>query len=65
MRERALVLGDRILVASEGRVLDDIPCDLPRPRGEDERTSARAVAITKTILKRLGLNDLARTEAAL
>jgi NitT/TauT family transport system ATP-binding protein len=53
--EEALVLGDRILVVSDGRVLDDIPCDLPRPRLEDERTSARAVAITKSIVKHLGL----------
>jgi NitT/TauT family transport system ATP-binding protein len=53
--EEALVLGDRILVVSEGRILDDIVCDLPRPRLEDERTSARAVAITKTIIRHLGL----------
>jgi NitT/TauT family transport system ATP-binding protein len=53
--DEALVLGDRILVVSDGRVLDDIPCDLPRPRLEDERTSARAVQITKTIVKHLGL----------
>jgi NitT/TauT family transport system ATP-binding protein len=53
--EEALVLGDRILVVSDGRVLDDIACTLPRPRLEDERTSPQAVQITKTILKRLGL----------
>jgi NitT/TauT family transport system ATP-binding protein len=53
--EEALVLGDRILVISEGRILDDIVCDLPRPRGEDERTSERAVAVTKTIIRHLGL----------
>jgi hypothetical protein len=49
------VLGDRILVVSDGRILDDIICDLPRPRGEDERTSERAVVITKTIIRHLGL----------
>jgi NitT/TauT family transport system ATP-binding protein len=53
--EEALVLGDRILVVSEGRILDDIDCDLARPRGEDERTSQRAVAIQKTIVRHLGL----------
>jgi NitT/TauT family transport system ATP-binding protein len=54
--EEALVLGDRILVVSDGRILDDIVCDLPRPRLEDERTSARAVHITKTIIRHLGLS---------
>jgi NitT/TauT family transport system ATP-binding protein len=53
--EEALVLGDRILVVSEGRILDDLACDLPRPRGEDERTSPRAVTLTKTIIRHLGL----------
>jgi NitT/TauT family transport system ATP-binding protein len=58
--DEALVLGDRILVVSDGRILDDIPCDLPRPRREDERTSARAVTITKAIIKHLGLAGEAR-----
>lgn len=53
--EEALVLGDRILVVSDGRILDDIACDLPRPRGEDERVSPRAVAITRAIIGQLGL----------
>jgi NitT/TauT family transport system ATP-binding protein len=53
--EEALVLGDRILVVSDGRILDDITCTLPRPRLEEERTSLQAVQITKTILRRLGL----------
>ncbi|GLK84379.1 ATP-binding cassette domain-containing protein [Ancylobacter defluvii] len=57
--EEALVLGDRILVVSDGRILDDIACDLPRPRprprGEDERVSPHAVAITKAIIGQLGL----------
>ena len=58
--EEALVLGDRILVVSDGGILDDIACDLPRPRLEDERTSARAVEITKTIIRHLGLADGAK-----
>jgi len=53
--EEALVLGDRILVISEGRILDDLACELPRPRIEDVRTSAPAVALTKTIIRHLGL----------
>jgi NitT/TauT family transport system ATP-binding protein len=55
--EEALVLGDRILVVSDGRMLDDIACDLPRPRGEDERTSRRAVEISKLIIGHLGLAE--------
>jgi NitT/TauT family transport system ATP-binding protein len=53
--DEALVLGDRILVVSNGQVLDDLACDLPRPRGEDERTSTRAVTIAKTIIRHLGI----------
>jgi NitT/TauT family transport system ATP-binding protein len=53
--EEALILGDRILVVSDGRLLDDIPCTLPRPRREEERSSASAIAITKRIIGHLGL----------
>jgi NitT/TauT family transport system ATP-binding protein len=53
--EEALILGDRILVVSDGRLLDDIPCPLPRPRREEERSSAAAVAMTKRIIGHLGL----------
>jgi NitT/TauT family transport system ATP-binding protein len=62
--EEALVLGDRILVVSNGRILDDIACDLPRPRLEDERTSPRAVEITKTIIRHLGLAAAPARDAA-
>jgi NitT/TauT family transport system ATP-binding protein len=58
--EEALVLGDRILVVSNGRILDDIDCDLPRPRLEEQRSSPRAVEITKTIVRHLGLVDSLR-----
>jgi len=53
--EEALLLGDRILVMSDGRLVEDIEVDLARPRTEDVRASARAVAITKTIHRNLGL----------
>jgi NitT/TauT family transport system ATP-binding protein len=62
--EEALVLGDRILVVSSGRVLDDLTCDLPRPRVEDVRTSARAVSLTKTIIHHLGILDGADLRSA-
>ena len=53
--EEALVLGDRVLVVSQGRILDDLPCDLPRPRVEDVRISEPAVRLTKTIIRHLGM----------
>jgi NitT/TauT family transport system ATP-binding protein len=53
--EEALVLGDRILVISDGRVRDDLVCDLPRPRIEEVRSSPAAVELTKTIIRRLDL----------
>jgi NitT/TauT family transport system ATP-binding protein len=53
--EEALVLGDRILVVSEGRILNDLTCHLPRPRGEVERSSPEAVDITRTIIRDLGI----------
>jgi NitT/TauT family transport system ATP-binding protein len=53
--EEALVLGDRILVVAEGRILDDLACALPRPRGEDARGSADAIHLRKTIIGHLGL----------
>lgn len=62
--EEALVLGDRILVVSGGRVLDDLSCDLPRPRVEDVRTSASAVSLAKTIIRRLGLEGASASRNA-
>jgi NitT/TauT family transport system ATP-binding protein len=58
--EEALILGDRILVVSDGRVRDDIACSLPRPRLEEERSSPEAVRIIKTIIGHLGLSGAAR-----
>jgi NitT/TauT family transport system ATP-binding protein len=55
--EEALILGDRILVMSEGRLIDDIDVDLPRPRREEERASPKAVAMTKAIHRNLGLGE--------
>lgn len=51
--DEALVLGDRILVVSEGRLRDDLACGLARPRNADVRSSPAAVEITKTIVRRL------------
>jgi NitT/TauT family transport system ATP-binding protein len=55
--EEALILGDRILVMTEGRLIDDIPVCLGRPRDEEARASPQAVAITKAIHRDLGLGN--------
>ena len=38
-----------------GRIVDDLPVALPRPRDEDVRASAEAVGLTKRILSHLGV----------
>lgn len=63
--EEALVLGDRILVVGGGRLIDDLPVKLPRPRTEDVRASARAVDITKSIIHHLGIGAGNLTHQAL
>jgi NitT/TauT family transport system ATP-binding protein len=53
--EESLVLAQRILVLRNGRVVDDIDVDLPRPRTEEVRASRRGVEIAKAILGHLEL----------
>jgi NitT/TauT family transport system ATP-binding protein len=60
--EEALILADRVLLVSDGRLVDDLPVGLPRPRDEDVRASAEAVALTKRILSHLGFDGGARRE---
>jgi NitT/TauT family transport system ATP-binding protein len=55
--EEALILADRVLLVSDGRLVDDLAVGLPRPRDEDVRASAAAVALTKQILRHLGFED--------
>jgi NitT/TauT family transport system ATP-binding protein len=57
--EEALILADRILVIMAGRVVDDLPVALPRPRDEEVRARPEAVGIIKTIMHHLGLDSLA------
>jgi NitT/TauT family transport system ATP-binding protein len=54
--EEALILADRVILLAEGKLVDDINVDLPRPRNEDVRASSRAVEITKIILSHLGIS---------
>ncbi|MEM7024368.1 MAG: ABC transporter ATP-binding protein [Pseudomonadota bacterium] len=56
--EEALILADRILVMSDGRVVDDLAVGLPRPRDEEVRALPEAVGIIKTIMHHLGLDSL-------
>jgi len=46
----AVMLADRILVLEEGRIVDDVPVDMPRPRRIDTAAAAR---IETRILDRL------------
>jgi NitT/TauT family transport system ATP-binding protein len=55
--EEALILADRVLLLHEGRLVDDLAVSLPRPRDEDVRASAEAVALTKRILTHLGVTS--------
>ncbi len=55
--EEALILADRVILLAEGKLVDDIPVTLPRPRDEDVRAGAEAVRITKVILQHLGITE--------
>ncbi len=55
--EEALILADRVILLAEGKLVDDIPVTLPRPRDEDVRAGAEAVGITKVILEHLGITE--------
>ena len=56
--EEALILADRILVLTDGQIVEDITVDLPRPRNEEVRALPRGVEIVRTIVRRLGLEEL-------
>jgi len=55
--EEALILADRLMLVRDGKLVHDMPVDLPRPRDEDVRASPEAVSITKAILDELGIED--------
>jgi NitT/TauT family transport system ATP-binding protein len=55
--EEALILADRILLLSNGELVDDLPVTLPRPRDEEVRASKEAVALTKTVHRHLGFGE--------
>jgi ABC-type nitrate/sulfonate/bicarbonate transport system ATPase subunit len=53
--EESLILADRILVMNEGRLVDDLPVHLPRPRTEEVRATQEAVVVSRAILEKLGV----------
>jgi len=53
--EEALILSDRIILIHEGRIIDDLTVDLPRPRTEAVRASRRGVELEETMLGHLGV----------
>lgn len=55
--EEALILADRLMLVRDGKLVEDMPVDLPRPRNEDVRASPEAVSLTKSILDELGIED--------
>jgi NitT/TauT family transport system ATP-binding protein len=55
--EEALILADRVLVMNEGRLVEDLLVQLPRPRDEEARATPQAVELTRTILRSLGLDS--------
>jgi NitT/TauT family transport system ATP-binding protein len=62
--EEALVLAQRIVILDRGRVVDDLPVRLAQPRDEEVRAQPEALAITKTVLRHLGLTRPGRPAAA-
>ena len=55
--EEALILADRVILLAEGKLVDDIPVSLPRPRNEDVRATPEAVSVFKLILAHLGITE--------
>jgi len=57
--DEALILSDRVLVLGDGRVVEDVTLDLPRPRDLEVLASERAIAVKDALLGHLGLGELA------
>lgn len=62
--EEALVLADRVLLVRDGKIVDDLRNDLPRPRDEEVRATREAVALTKEVVDHFAM-DLADDSTAL
>jgi NitT/TauT family transport system ATP-binding protein len=61
--DEALLLADRIVVMKEGRLVDDRPIELARPRTVESLALPGAVAHKEVLLRHLGLDQLVQEGA--
>ncbi len=57
--DEALALGDRILVVKEGRIVESVRVDLPRPRSTYMITGEKASAIRRSVVLHFGDLEIA------
>lgn len=55
--DEALVLADRVVIVSDGTIIDDLPIDFPRPRNDELRADPQAIALRRRLLAGLGVTD--------
>jgi NitT/TauT family transport system ATP-binding protein len=55
--DETLLLADRVLVLSRGRIVDDLAVDFARPRTDALRSEPAAVELRRRLLERLGLDQ--------
>jgi ABC-type nitrate/sulfonate/bicarbonate transport system ATPase subunit len=53
--DEALVLADRVVVITDGRVVDDLPISFDRPRDDALRAEPEAIQIRRRLLEGLGV----------
>jgi NitT/TauT family transport system ATP-binding protein len=56
--EEALTLASRVVIVNHGRVVDDRPVPLARPRTEDVLATPEAVDLKRRLLGHLGLENV-------
>jgi NitT/TauT family transport system ATP-binding protein len=55
--DEALVLADRVVMVSEGSIVDDLPVPFPRPRSDELRANPEAIALRRRLLAGLGVSE--------
>lgn len=55
--DEALVLADRVVIVSAGRIVDDLPVEFPRPRGDSLRREQAAIDVRRRLLNGLGISS--------
>jgi NitT/TauT family transport system ATP-binding protein len=53
--DETLLLADRVVVLTHGKVADDLPVDFLRPRTDELRANPAAIGLRRHLLSRLGL----------